>query len=41
MDSTSFSMIDEEGKEVTYDVLFTFENVNDMYVSCCLVEYSI
>ena len=26
MDSTSFSMIDEEGKEVTYDVLFTFES---------------
>ena len=26
MDNTSFSMIDEEGKEVTYDVLFTFES---------------
>ena len=26
MDNTSFSMIDDEGKEVTYDVLFTFES---------------
>lgn len=26
MDKNTFSMIDENGKEITYDVLFTFES---------------
>ena len=43
MKNNTFSMLDENGKEVIYNVLFTFETIRELFVYnlCAVLVYGI